>query len=137
MTTDTRTTLNLPAEMTRAIDNYWHAEQLRSRNEAIRELLVYALNQKLLDMVHDSHTAREGAAARLTMSDDDRERSLRMALMEAQMQKIAFDLEAWKAEQAVREKQLRRSTWSIILAGGALVVGAFAAGATWWNYLHH
>jgi hypothetical protein len=71
------------------------------------------------------------------MSDDDRERSLRIALMEAQMQKIAFDLEAWKAEQAVREKQLRRSTWSIILAGGALVVGAFAAGATWWNYLHH
>ena len=43
MTTDTRTTLNLPAEMTRAIDNYWHAEQLRSRNEAIRKLLLLAL----------------------------------------------------------------------------------------------
>jgi metal-responsive CopG/Arc/MetJ family transcriptional regulator len=47
MTTDTRTTLNLPAEMTRAIDNYWHSEQLRSRNEAIRELLAYALDAKL------------------------------------------------------------------------------------------
>ena len=47
MTTDTRTTLNLPADMTRAIDNYWHSEQLRSRNEAIRELLAYALDAKL------------------------------------------------------------------------------------------
>ena len=56
-----RTTLNLPAEMTRLIDNYWHAEQLRSRNEAIRELLAYALNQKLLDMVHDSHTKKPPA----------------------------------------------------------------------------
>ncbi len=46
MTTDTRTTLNLPADMTRLIDNYWHAEQLRSRNEAIRELLAYALDRK-------------------------------------------------------------------------------------------
>jgi hypothetical protein len=67
---------------------------------------------------------------------DQEEQDKRMALMEAQMQKIAFDLEAWKAEQAIREKQLRRSTWSIILAGIGLVVGAFAAGATWWNYLH-
>ena len=47
MTTDTRTTLNLPADMTRLIDNYWHSEQLRSRNEAIRELLAYALDAKL------------------------------------------------------------------------------------------
>ena len=44
MTTDTRTTLNLSADMTRAIDNYWHSEQLRSRNEAIRELLRKALD---------------------------------------------------------------------------------------------
>jgi hypothetical protein len=42
-----RTTLNLPAEIARAIDNYWHSEQLRSRNEAIRELLAYALDHKL------------------------------------------------------------------------------------------
>ena len=46
MTTDTRTTLNLPADMTRLIDAYWHTEQLRSRNAAIRELLAYALDAK-------------------------------------------------------------------------------------------
>jgi metal-responsive CopG/Arc/MetJ family transcriptional regulator len=47
--TDVRTTLNLSDEMARAIDNYWHSEQLRSRNEAIRELLAYALDRKLAD----------------------------------------------------------------------------------------
>jgi metal-responsive CopG/Arc/MetJ family transcriptional regulator len=44
--TEVRTTLNLPAEMAKAVDNYWHGEQLRSRNEAIRELLAYALDRK-------------------------------------------------------------------------------------------
>ena len=67
MTTDTRTTLNLPADMTRLIDNYWHAEQLRSRNEAIRELLRRALETKSVeyalrrasDRVSDAQPAKE------------------------------------------------------------------------------
>ncbi len=45
MTTDTRTTLNLPADLARAVDDYWYAERLKSRNEAIRELLRRALQQ--------------------------------------------------------------------------------------------
>lgn len=49
MNSEVRTTLNLPAEMAKAVDNYWHGEQLRSRNEAIRELLAYALDRKLSD----------------------------------------------------------------------------------------
>ncbi len=52
--TDYRTTLNLPADLVKAVDNYWHAEQLRSRNEAIRELLCLALDHKL-----DAKPARE------------------------------------------------------------------------------
>lgn len=41
--TDTRTTLNLPADLAETVDDYWHSERLSSRNEAIRELLFQAL----------------------------------------------------------------------------------------------
>jgi metal-responsive CopG/Arc/MetJ family transcriptional regulator len=47
MTTDIRTTLNLSAEMAKLVDDYWYEQRLRSRNEAIRELLAYALDAKL------------------------------------------------------------------------------------------
>ncbi len=43
MTTDIRTTLNLPADLARAVDDYWYSERLKSRNEAIRALLRRAL----------------------------------------------------------------------------------------------
>jgi metal-responsive CopG/Arc/MetJ family transcriptional regulator len=49
MNTEVRTTLNLPAEMAKLIDDYWYGQRLRSRNEAIRELLAYALDRKLSD----------------------------------------------------------------------------------------
>jgi metal-responsive CopG/Arc/MetJ family transcriptional regulator len=48
MNTEVRTTLNLPAEMAKQVDDYWYGQRLRSRNEAIRELLAYALD-KLAD----------------------------------------------------------------------------------------
>jgi hypothetical protein len=89
---------------------------------------------------------------------DQEEQDLRIALIEAQMQKIAFDIESfkaeqqtradnwraeqktradnWQAENRIREKQLTRQTWAIILSAIGLVVGAFAAGAAWWNYFH-
>jgi metal-responsive CopG/Arc/MetJ family transcriptional regulator len=51
MTTDVRTTLNLPAEIAAEIDNYWHGKQLRSRNEAIRELLCEALTMHMLPRI--------------------------------------------------------------------------------------
>jgi ABC-type lipoprotein release transport system permease subunit len=78
---------------------------------------------------------------------DQEEQDLRIVLTEAQMQKIAFDIESfkaeqkaraenWQAENRIREKQLTRQTWAIILSAIGLVVGAFAAGAAWWNYFH-
>jgi len=47
MNTEIRTTLNLPAELAELVDDYWHTQRLSSRNEAIRELLAYALGRKL------------------------------------------------------------------------------------------
>jgi metal-responsive CopG/Arc/MetJ family transcriptional regulator len=47
MMTEVRTTLSLPAELAELIDDYWHTKRLSSRNEAIRELLAYALDRKL------------------------------------------------------------------------------------------
>jgi hypothetical protein len=64
------------------------------------------------------------------MSDDDRERSLRIAWLEKQMQKADFDM-------GMELRKLRRQTWTITLSGIGIVVAAFAAGAAWWNYLHH
>ena len=61
---------------------------------------------------------------------DDRERELRIALLEKQMQKIDFDMQ-------MELRKLKRQTITIVISGFALVVGAFAAGAAWWNYLHH
>ena len=56
-----RTTISVPFEMWQQIKAYRHEHHLMSNNEAIRELLAYALNQKLLDMVHDSHTKKRPA----------------------------------------------------------------------------
>ena len=123
---EVRTTLVLPADLAKAVDDYWHARRLSSRPDAIRELLAYALDAKLAE-------AREGAAAWLMMprmSDDDRERSLRIAWLEKQMQKADFDM-------GMELRKLRRQTWTITLSGISIVVAAFAAGAAWWNYLHH
>jgi hypothetical protein len=59
------------------------------------------------------------------MSEADvREQVLRMAWLERQMEKADFD-----ANMELRK--LTRQTWSIALAAFGLVVGAFAAGATW------
>jgi metal-responsive CopG/Arc/MetJ family transcriptional regulator len=44
---EVRTTLILPADLAKAVDDYWHAERLNSRPDAIRELLAYALDAKL------------------------------------------------------------------------------------------
>lgn len=49
--------------------------------------------------------------------------------MEKQMQKADFDM-------GMELRKLRRQTWMIVLTGAGMVVAAFAAGATWWNYLH-
>jgi metal-responsive CopG/Arc/MetJ family transcriptional regulator len=42
-----RTSLQLPQPLLARLDEYWHSERLESRNDAIRELLAYALEQKL------------------------------------------------------------------------------------------
>lgn len=34
-----------PPSMVEAIDDYWHAHKLRSRGEAVRQLLAYALER--------------------------------------------------------------------------------------------
>jgi hypothetical protein len=47
-----------------------------------------------------------------------------------QMAKADFDM-------GMELRKLRRQTWGIVLSGFGIVVGAFAAGAAWWNYLHH
>ena len=44
--TGVRTTVTLRADMVWAIDQYQHQQRLLSRNEAIRELLAYALDAK-------------------------------------------------------------------------------------------
>jgi hypothetical protein len=64
------------------------------------------------------------------LNEDDRERSLRIAWLEKQMAKADFDM-------AMELRKLRRQTWTISLSAIAIVVAAFAAGATWWNFLHH
>jgi len=46
------------------------------------------------------------------------------------MAKADFDM-------AMELRKLRRQTWTISLSAIAIVVAAFAAGATWWNFLHH
>ena len=53
-----RTTLNLPAEMNELIDNYWHSEQLRTRNEAIRELIRAGLDAKLAKPAKETPVAQ-------------------------------------------------------------------------------
>jgi metal-responsive CopG/Arc/MetJ family transcriptional regulator len=47
MNTEVRTTLNLPASLAKLVDDYWHTKRLNSRNEAIRELLAYAVDKLL------------------------------------------------------------------------------------------
>ena len=60
---------------------------------------------------------------------DDRERELRIAWLEKQMQKADFDMQ-------LELRKLARQTVTIALTAAGIVVAAFAAGATWWNYLH-
>ena len=47
MNNETLTTLILPPELAKLVDDYWHEKRLNTRNEAIRELLAYALDAKL------------------------------------------------------------------------------------------
>jgi predicted GNAT superfamily acetyltransferase len=68
---------------------------------------------------------------------DQEEQDRRIELAEAQLTKIAFDMEAWKKEQATREKALTRQTLAIIVSAAGMVVGAFAAGAVWATYFAH
>jgi hypothetical protein len=41
-----RTSLLLPPDLLTKLDDYWHEKRLETRNEAIRELLAYALDRK-------------------------------------------------------------------------------------------
>jgi predicted GNAT superfamily acetyltransferase len=68
---------------------------------------------------------------------DQEEQDRRIELAEAQLTKIAFDMEAWKKEQATRERALTRQTLAIIVSAAGMVVGAFAAGAVWATYFAH
>jgi hypothetical protein len=52
---------------------------------------------------------------------DDRERELRIALLEKQMQKIDFDMDA-------ERRRARRETWQIIIAAILAAAAVFAAG---------
>ena len=61
---------------------------------------------------------------------DDRERELRIAWLEKQMQKADFDM-------GMELRKLRRQTWAIIVSGAGIVVGAFAAGAAWMHFFGH
>ena len=47
MTAEFRTSLLLPPDLLEKLDDYWHTKRLETRNEAIRELLAYALDAKL------------------------------------------------------------------------------------------
>ena len=46
MATEFRTSLLLPPDLLMKLDDYWHEKRLETRNEAIRELLAYALDRK-------------------------------------------------------------------------------------------
>jgi len=72
-----------------------------------------------------------------TPVSDQREQELRIAWLEKQMDKADFDIEAERQRQRHADKILLRQTVTIVLTGAGIVVAAFAAGATWWNYLHH
>ena len=61
---------------------------------------------------------------------DQEEQDKRINWLEMQMAKTEFDM-------GMELRKLRRQTWAIIVSGAGIVIGAFAAGAAWWNYLHH
>lgn len=58
MNTETRTTLNLPADLAKQVTAYWHTAQLRSQNEAIRELIRAGLDAKLPKLTKGSEKRR-------------------------------------------------------------------------------
>ncbi|EOP60970.1 hypothetical protein IKQ_06201 [Bacillus cereus VDM053] len=45
-TKNTQVLVTFPNEMLKDIDEYWHDNRLKNRNEAIRELIRIALSQK-------------------------------------------------------------------------------------------
>jgi len=53
--------------------------------------------------------------------DDRREQDLRIALLEKQMQKIDFDMNA-------ERRRARRETWQIVIAAILAAAAVFAAG---------
>ena len=40
-----------------------------------------------------------------------------------------------RLDMAMEHRKMVRQTWSIVISGSGIVIAAFAAGATWWNYL--
>jgi metal-responsive CopG/Arc/MetJ family transcriptional regulator len=52
MNNELRTTLILPPDLAQRLDDYWHTRRLNTRNEAIRQLLTYALNHEQIHALH-------------------------------------------------------------------------------------
>jgi hypothetical protein len=61
---------------------------------------------------------------------DDEERQLRMEWLRMQIDKANYDMNA-------ERRRARRETWTIVVAGFGLIVGAFVAGAAWVTYFTH
>ena len=82
----------------------------------------------------------------LTDAQDTAEHEMRMEKMAVEIdngrvniEKLRNEIRMQNSALEIERSKLRRQTWSIVLTGVGIVVAAFAAGATWMNYLgpHH
>lgn len=65
----------------------------------------------------------------LTGDQERLEHNSTVTQMHANVDTMRFDM-------AMENRKLARQTWGIVLSGGALIVGAFAAGAAWYHSIH-
>jgi hypothetical protein len=66
--------------------------------------------------------------------DNDRVRNDKLRL---EVDKIHQDFEKTQADMLLDQRRLSLQFWGVFATMIAAFAGAFAAGATWWNYIHH
>jgi hypothetical protein len=75
----------------------------------------------------------------LTDDQEQLEHELRVEQMTVNIDAGRVNIEKMRFDIEQSNKQLRRQTVAIVVTAMGVVVGAFAAGAAWWNYFgsHH
>jgi uncharacterized membrane protein YoaK (UPF0700 family) len=75
----------------------------------------------------------------LTDDQEQLEHELRVRQMTTNIEQMNANIEKMRHDIRLSEKQLARQTVALVVTAMGVVVGAFAAGAAWWNYFgsHH